>query len=172
MTSPPFGQQAGQVVLNRVVEAELALVDELHHDRRDVRLRQAADPERVVGADRRLRLEVGDAGAEHDRVGARVLDEQHRARDAGFDRRVELLLELAALVLVRGGLDVVLGVASGEEGGRAEHRGGDAEGSERDPSGCRVVVAFMGASLLISGWLEEARGRTARAVVGPARCDC
>ena len=45
---------AGQPLLDRVVEAELALGDELEDDRRGVGLGQARDLEAVAGADRRL----------------------------------------------------------------------------------------------------------------------
>ena len=85
-------QHARRDLLDRVVELQLPLADELEHDRRHERLRHAADPEPVArpGADT----------AVYDRVSARqpdrpvpVAHQQHRAGHPGGDDPVERLLQ-------------------------------------------------------------------------------
>src|SRR5437868_8539135 len=54
----------GKPTLDRVVESELPLADELENHRRDERLRDAPDTEAVAGADRRSRLQPPVAARE------------------------------------------------------------------------------------------------------------
>ena len=94
-------QLGRQMIVDRIVEAQLAALDELHDRDPDRRLRNRADAKQRVGVDLAVGLECGgavaaghdDAGAVDDRdadagdlVGAHRF--AHRAVDEGLDLRV------------------------------------------------------------------------------------
>jgi hypothetical protein len=117
------GDGAGLPALDGVPEIELALLGELHDDGRDVGLGEAADAEAIVRVDRRLRLEVRDAGGELKRLVA-VTHEDRDARYPEADEPVHLGLDrgLVGDVLSSGVAAAPGGEAGDQHGGSHEHR--------------------------------------------------
>ena len=88
----------GQPVVDRIVERELPLADELENDGGDERLRDAPDPEAIRHPHRRLSSEIRVAAREPQRS-VLAVDEHDDSRYAGCDELVHLRLQRRALVL-------------------------------------------------------------------------
>ena len=82
--------QAGEPVLDAVVERELPLADQLEDDGSDERLRDAPDPETIADPQRRPLLEVGIAARELH--GATVTTDEHDdPRNSFGDKSLDVL---------------------------------------------------------------------------------
>ena len=86
--------------VDRVVEPELALADELEDDGRREGLGHARDLEVVVRSHRRLASDVSQS-CRQDRRAVAVADEEDRAGRTGSDERIEVVLEAGRRVDIR-----------------------------------------------------------------------
>ena len=93
----PFGTSPGSVTVDRVVEPELALADELENDGRREGLGDTRDLEVVVRSHRCLASDVSQS-CRQDRRALSVANEKDRAGRAGSNERLEVVLEAGSPV--------------------------------------------------------------------------
>ena len=92
----PVRNEAGQSLLDAVVQAEFAFGDQLEHDHCGVALRQACDLEVVARPHRRLAGDVAQSRGEANSA-ISVANEQNGAGCARGDERVDVLLQPGCL---------------------------------------------------------------------------